>query len=127
MDNFTAFVRGEASRGEEPMVFDWDKAATIIKERGAKEASAGLQRDWEYTGGPILEKGAPISKDKTYVYLASTWAVPELKIGNEVIPCYKMQSETPNWDAHTYWPKSALKIIGFKLDESGLIFLVDGS
>ena len=33
------------------MVFDWNKAAQIIKERGATNASAGLSGDWEYTGG----------------------------------------------------------------------------
>lgn len=32
MDTLLAFEMGRANRGKELMVFDWDKAATIIKE-----------------------------------------------------------------------------------------------
>ena len=111
MDTMSAFVRGEANRGKESMVFDWNRAAQIIKERGAKEASAGLSSDWEYTGGSILTDGKPTPKDDTYVFLASTWATPELEIDGETIDCYVMQSATPGWDAGTYWPESALAIL----------------
>jgi len=111
METIRAFAMGEANKGEELMVFDWDKAAQIIKEKGVDSASAGLSGDWEYTGGEILIEGKPISKDDTYVYLASTWATPELKIDCEIIDCFKMQSETDGWDADTFWPESALKIL----------------
>ena len=92
------------------MVFDWEKAAPLIKERDAKNASAGLSGDWEYTGGPILRDGKPVPKEEACVYLASTWATPELEIDGETIDCYRMESATPDWDAHTYWPKTALSI-----------------
>lgn len=111
MDTMSAWAMGQANCGKELMVFDWDKAATIIKERNAKEASAGLAGDWEYTGGDILDNGKPVAKEETYTFLASTWATPELAIGSDIIDCYKMQSEVPDWSSDTYWPQSALDIL----------------
>ncbi len=109
MDSFSAFARGQANRHKEAMVFDWDKAAQLIKESGCKEASAGLSGDWEYTSGSIFEDGKPNLVSCTY--LASTWATPELEIDGEIYDCYKMQSEVPDWGADTKWPDSAVKIL----------------
>ena len=111
MDTMSAFAMGEASRGNPVKVFDWDEAATRIKVADAKSAAAGLEGDWEWTGGPILENGVPVDKMDTYTYLASTWATPELEIDGERIPCWKFADETPGWDAGTYWPQSALDIL----------------
>ncbi len=111
MDNMSAFAMGQANRGNELKVFDWELAAKIIKERGALNASAGLSGDWEWTGGKILRDGTPVPKDETYTYLASTWATPELEIDGETIDCYRIQSETPGWDSGTYWPDEALAIL----------------
>lgn len=111
MDTLSAFAMGQANRSKELMVFDWEKAAQIIKEKDAKEAAAGLRDDWNWTGGNILKDGKPIPRDETYTYLASTWAVPELEIDGEIIPCYKMQSETPKWNSDTYWPPEAMAIM----------------
>jgi len=110
MDIMSAFARGQANRNKELMVFDWDKAAQIIKDRGAQAAGAGLSGDWEYTGGEILTDGKP--NTGSYTYLASTWATPELEIEGETIDCFRMQSETPGWDNATKWPDSALAILG---------------
>lgn len=94
------------------MVFDWVKAARLIKAAGAKEASAGLSDDWEYTGGDIFKDGKPVKKEDTYVYLASTWATPELSLDGELpIDCFVMESATPGHDAHTYWPEEALAVL----------------
>lgn len=113
MDTMTAFAMGEFNRGKEEMVFDWEKAARIIKERKPEYAAAGLRSDWEWTGGVIYEDGKPI-KD-SYTYLSSTWAVPELEVDDDIIECYRMQSDTPGWGSGTKWPKEALKI----LEEAG--------
>lgn len=110
MDTLSAFARGEANRHKEQMVFDWDKAAEIIKDRQPQCASAGLSQDWEYTSGKIFEDGKIVTD--YYTYLASTWATPELDIDGEVISCYKMQSEVSDWNSETKWPESALKILG---------------
>ena len=109
-----AFMMGEANRGKEEMVFDWDKAARLIKETGSKNAYAGLRGDWGYTGGQILSDGKPVLND--YTYLASTWAVPELVLDNGLLyECYRMQHEVPKWNAKTKWAKSALDILkGYK-------------
>ena len=106
-----AFARGEASRTKELMVFDWDKAAELIRDRKPNVARAGLAADWEWTGGDIYRAGQPVAVDDTYVYLASTWATPELEMDDTVVACFKMQSQTPNWDASTYWPESARSIL----------------
>ena len=118
MDTLTAFAMGEANRGKPHMVFDWNKAASRIVETGAQKASAGLHGDWEYTGGEILRGGKPVPADDTYVYLASTWATPELELDGDVEDCYIMESDVPkSWTedgtdfAKIYWPKSALKIL----------------
>jgi len=109
MDTLSAFANGEANRGKELMVFDWDKAAELIKEFGAQNASAGLSGDWDYTGGDILVEGEIPEHGGTY--LASTWAAPEIDIDGDIQECYKMQSQTPDWDASTFWPESAKAIL----------------
>lgn len=106
-----AFMIGEANRGKEMMVFDWLKAAQLIVERKPSEARAGLQSDWEWTGGSIFADGKIIPKDETYTFLASTWATPELELDGEVMDCFRMESEVPGWDAYTYWPDEAMAIL----------------
>lgn len=104
----------------ELMVFDWDKAAQIIKETRPKKASAGLEGDWFWTAGVIYENGTPITEPDslTKPYLASWWAVPTIEINNGWrIACYKMESETPGWNAGTCWPESALQILKEKQNE----------
>jgi len=118
----SAFMMGQANRGKEQMVFDWDKAARIIRERNPKWAVAGLRGDMENTSGAIYEDGKPI--DDEYTYLASTWATPILEImaDQEVedIPCFRMQSEVPNWGSKTKWPVSSIDILmkGIKVNEA---------
>jgi hypothetical protein len=107
MDSIDAFLMGQANRHRELRVFDWVKAAEIIRERNPEQAIAGLQDDMEWTAGTIWNNGLPTPKEETYTYLASTWATPILEIDGEEIPCFKMQSETPGWDSSTYWPEEA--------------------
>lgn len=114
MDTMQAFSNGEKSRDRELMVFDWDKAATIIKDRGVTDAVAGLSGDFEGTGGDILSDGIIVDADKTYTYLSSTWANPQLLIDGEYIDCYKIQSETDKWGGDTYWPESSVEIFNKK-------------
>lgn len=109
MDTLTAFGMAKANQHKEQKVFDWDKAAKLIKQKGCDTASAGLSSDWEWTGGEIFTNGKPNKED--YTYLSSTWATPELEIDDEIIDCYKMQSEVPDWGSDTKWPESALKIL----------------
>jgi hypothetical protein len=107
----SAFAMGQANQDNEMMVFDWDTAAQRIKETKAENAAAGLNRDWEYTGGPILRNGLPVPRGETSVFLASTWAKPELELDGVREDCYKMASQVPDWDQDTYWPESALAIL----------------
>lgn len=103
--NMAAMARGSRAR-----VFDWDEAARVIKESGCSEANAGLSGDLEWTGGIILEGGAPVPKDHTYTFLQSNWATPVLIIDDEERECWKFSDET-EFNAYTYWPQSALDIL----------------
>lgn len=109
MNSIAAFAMGEMNRGKELMVFDWDKAARLIKERKPDYADAFLELDREWTGGCIYLNNEPFYDE--YTYLASIWAIPTIDIDGEEIPCYKMQSEVPDWGEDTKWPKSALEIL----------------
>lgn len=113
MDTLSAFAMGQANRGREQKVFDWDKAARLIKEHEAVEASAGLSGDWEYTGGCIFSDGKPVTD--SYTYLSSTWATPEIEIDGEMFNCYVMASDVPEQWGTDYsgikWPESALSIL----------------
>ncbi len=117
MDTMAAFAMGEANRGKEQKVFDWDKAAEIIRDKKPVMAIAGLKEDMEWTSGKIYQDGEPVITD--YTYLASTWATPviiametESTEDFEVIPCYRMAHEVPHWGAETKWPTSAMDILG---------------
>lgn len=97
------------SEGKRMRVFDWDKAARILRAQGASEAYAYLEEDEDCTGGYILQNGEIIKNE--YTYLASLWARPMLRINDlEDIPCYRNEEDTPGWDADTKWPESALEI-----------------
>ena len=112
MDTLKAFAMGQANSNKQLMVFDWDAAAKLIKDRNPDTVSAGLSGDWEWTGGQIYNStNGPVKKEDTYTYLASTWAIPEIEIDGETIDCFKMQDETDGWSAETYWPDSALSIL----------------
>jgi len=110
MDTMAAHALGKAARarGAALMVFDWDKAARLIRERGAQEASAGLNSDWEWTGGEILTGGEPAPREDCHAYLASLWVIPEIEIDGELMDCWCHHDE---WDAYTVWPESALAIL----------------
>lgn len=111
MDTISAFYRAQAAReaGNKMLVFDWDKAARLIKERNPTHASAGLSDDWEWTGGTIYANGKPVKN--SYTHLASIWATPELKLDDDKpIPCWKYADET-EWNSGTKWPESALNIL----------------
>jgi len=110
MDTLSAYAMGQAHRNDRSRVFDWDRAAQLIKERNPECVSAGLGGDWERTGGDIYKDGKTIEKENTYTYLASTWAAPEIEIDGEIMDCGAWEDETL-WNAKTYWPESALKIL----------------
>lgn len=53
MNTAQAFWRAQLSTSE-VKVFDWNRAARLIKDNNVKTASAGLKGDWEWTGGTIF-------------------------------------------------------------------------
>lgn len=111
MNSISAMMMGMIHREASPMVFDWHKAARIIKGRKDETASAGLRGDWEYTGGTIFIEGKPFYENSDWIYLMSTWATPELAIGNDVYPCWKYAEDCPGWNEKTFWPESALAVL----------------
>lgn len=102
-----------STKYNEPKVFDWEKAARIIKKTKTKTASAGLLEDWESTSGEIFLDGKPNFENNPYLFLSSTWATPILKINGKEFSCYRMKNETPGWgwSSDTYWPDEALVLL----------------
>lgn len=47
MDTMQAFAMGQARRDQPLKVFDWDRAAALVRERNPVTARAGLALDWE--------------------------------------------------------------------------------
>lgn len=93
-------------------VFDWNKAANLIKEHKPALAEAGLRGDFDCTGGPIYRDGEPVKKENTYTYLASCWATPIIRLDDLDYECFYMENETPRgWGSGTYWPEEALDIL----------------
>lgn len=111
MDTLSAFAMGEINRNNPMRVFDWHKAAQLIRDRKPTVASAGLGEDWEWTGDTIYRDGKPVAAEDCHAFLASTWAIPELDLDGEIIDCYIMKDESPGWDTGTIWPQSALDIL----------------
>jgi hypothetical protein len=105
MDSFSAFEKGAQARraGNKSKMFDWDKAATIIEDRGLSDASAGLSTDLEWTEGTILRDGERVNGG---AYLASNWATPVLVVDGVETPCWKWVPEDFDGDpANGDWPK----------------------
>ena len=111
MDTLQAIAINNSTPDGNEKVFDWDKAAKIIKERKPETASAGLAEDWFWTGGIIYENGKPIINE--YTFLASRWATPVLILDDEEIDCYQPKGYH-GWNEDTKWPESALKILEFE-------------
>ena len=93
-------------------VFDWDKAARIIKDKLVHHpyliAKAGLREDFYCTGGTIFEFG---EKQYSYTFLKSEWATPILELiyesdEHEEFECWKYAGCT-EWNEYTQWPESA--------------------
>ena len=101
------------AQGKEPKIFDWDKAARLIREWQPNVAAAGLQEDWFWTGMDIYRDGRAIDKDEVsmFPYTKSCWATPILVLDGEEIACWIPASAKPEQNANTYWPKSALNIL----------------
>lgn len=104
-------------------VFDWDQAAQIIKEKLVEYpnlvAEAGLQGDWDYTGGVIFENGHPTNDG--YTYLASNWAAPTLLLFNDdeeidEIECYCIQGAASRFNSSSKWDTQSLHILGISLE-----------
>ena len=120
-DGFLGTQAQEArAKGDTMKAFDWDKAAAIIKEKFELhpdlEAEAGLQGDWEYTGGAIFKDGKPTNEP--YTYLASNWAKPTIILswgGKEQLEleCYCEKNE--RFDEESKWDKTSLEILGVGL------------
>ena len=108
------------AKGAKDKSFDWDKAAKLIKEKLIEhpnlKAEAGLEGDWDYTGGIIFEEGKPTNDE--YTYLSSNWAVPTLILSwddteQEEIACFTEESQRFSED--TKWDPTSLLILGVSL------------
>jgi len=90
-------------------VFDWIKAASIIRSTMPDSADAGLYEDWDMTSTTIFRGGKIERNDDGH--LASTWATPQLWLrrGDELTccDCY-VDSDSTSWTDSTRWPEEAV-------------------
>lgn len=108
MDSLSAMARGQASKGRPLKVFDWKRAAEIIRDENPDYCEAGLAGDMEWTAGTIYANGKII--DDSYTYLASTWATPVIVVDGDERDCFVMEPDT-DWDSGTKWPDEARAIL----------------
>ncbi len=115
------FAKGLQNKGQTHKVFDWDKAAKIIKEHLTKHpdltAEAGLQGDWDYTGGVIFERGTHTNDH--YTYLSSNWATPTLILSwedeeQEELDCWAYMENGCRFDSSSKWDEESLVILNSK-------------
>jgi len=102
----------------EIMVFDWHKAASIIKNRTPQQASVGLYSDLgytqggrgrsnstsvfaEFTGGHLYFNGAPVKMEDAHSFLVRSRSVPEIEVDGAVEECVIERSKTPGWGQTT--------------------------
>ncbi len=116
------FTTSRSNNKNPQMAFDWYVAAEKIKEAFKKHpdlvSEAGLQGDWDYTGGEIFIDGKPTNEP--YTYLSSNWAKPTLILRwegeeQEEIECFIVNS---TFDADSKWDIESLKILGISLEEN---------
>jgi hypothetical protein len=89
-------------------VFDWVKAAQLIRDRRPLKAVARLAEDIDWTSVVIYCNGAIV--DGGTPFLASSWATPVLVLDDEEIDCFV---ELIKDDSHyeLMWPKEARAIL----------------
>lgn len=122
MDGFNPNGEGQINQklGKPQMAFDWDKAAQIIKENlilfPNLIAEAGLQRDWNCTGGVIFANGKP--ENDSYTYLCSNWAKPTLILsndGDEILEVVCEIEENDRFSSDSKWDDTSLGILGISI------------
>jgi hypothetical protein len=110
-------VLAAKAAGAEMKVFDWNKAAQLISDRGIRHAAAGLREDMGCTAVVILENGEPLVDADGY--LASFWAIPVLAFfpkddptqEEEQLECYALASTVP-WHEYDILSKRPVIIDG---------------
>ncbi len=105
-------------------VFDWDAAAVLIKNRFIEHndlrVEAGLQGDWNWTGGVIFEDSKPTNEQITY--LSSNWAIPTLILEwdgeeQEEVECFVIKTENTRFHSDSKWDEKSLNILGITLND----------
>lgn len=112
MDTADAFrlARAARARGDAFRGFDWETAARLIKERKPKCAEAGLEGDWDCTGGVIYQDGKTVTD--SYAFLSSNWAIPQLDLDGERIDCWVVLTDPKSFNPTELWPVAAIEILG---------------
>lgn len=114
-------AKADEAKGNKHRVFDWDKAAQLIKDHLVEHpdliAEAGLQGDWSYTGGGIFRNGKPTNDE--YTYLASNWAPPTLILSwggeeQETLECWTYEDGS-RFDSGSKWDEQSIEILGITL------------
>lgn len=120
--------KGDVDWLKDFMIFDWNKAATILKNTGVSEAYAKINTYKNPSTVLIYKDSKPVFNDCSSLF--SNWAVPCLVINTlicsddsesadivnlELEECWLIKSDIPvDWGTQyrqICWPKSALNIL----------------
>lgn len=70
-------------------VFDWDRAAALIKATGARTALAGIDKDWVSSSDSIFEDGRARADSACQAWTENPAMSPCLVLDGKRISCYK--------------------------------------
>lgn len=99
-----------ALRGLDSYMFDYVKAAHLIKEYAHdKTVKAGLNGDFNNTSR-IVYGGGKICQS-SFVYTVSLWGVPTLAFDNWMVECYNIRSGPEGKDWEGFWPPETMEIL----------------
>lgn len=85
----TPYTAKERARrdGCSEVTFDWDKARRIVAKLKLQNADCGLQEDWFWTGGTLVEDGVMVTEENCRAYLTSIWATPIIQWEDDDVLC----------------------------------------
>ena len=93
------------------MVFDWEKAAEVLRERQPVAASVSFIGKHERTEPVLIYRdGEPTPDPRTFCPY-DAFDKPTLLIDGDEIECFRLENTITTWAIDEYWPESARRIL----------------
>lgn len=94
-------------------VFDWDRAAALIKATGAQTALAGIDKDWLSSSDSIFDDGRARVDSACQAWTENPNMSPCLELDGKRMPCFKEMwvSDITVADRRAIWPGRSAEIL----------------